>query len=210
MGTVTTTDASVSPGDTGPGILSTQGNVTFDAQSSFVASLNGSNPGASSLLPAKCDRDRQPGGELSLIRSLGFTPRDGESFTIIKSTAPIVGKFNGLAEGASFTINGVPFTITYVGGGGDDVVLTQATTLTATTTTVVWSREPLDRGATGDLHRDRRSDLGNGQSNGRRTFTVDGTPETPVPLQVVGGHDQASCPISTRRRSTHRIRGLQR
>ncbi len=59
---------------------------------------------------------------------------DGETFTIIQSTAPIVGTFNGLAEGASLTIDGVPFHITYQGGGGDDVVLTQAVVAAPTVT----------------------------------------------------------------------------
>ncbi len=70
----------------------------------------------------------------TLSRSLGFTPTNGETFTIIKSTAPIVGTFSGLAEGASLTINNIPFHITYEGGDGHDVVLTQAvqTALTVT------------------------------------------------------------------------------
>ena len=46
-------------------------------------------------------------------------------FTIIKSTDPIEGNFDGLPEGASLTIGNTPFTISYHGGDGDDVVLTQ-------------------------------------------------------------------------------------
>ena len=38
---------------------------------------------------------------------------------------------------------------------------------------------------------------GTGTPTGSVTFTIDGTPETPVPLQVVGGMDQASFPISS-------------
>ncbi len=35
----------------------------------------------------------------------------------------VTGTFNGLAEGAAVTVNGVNFTITYAGGDGNDVVL---------------------------------------------------------------------------------------
>jgi fibronectin-binding autotransporter adhesin len=62
----------------------------------------------------------------SLVTSLGFTPANSESFTIIKSTAPIVGAFDGLPEGASVTIGDTPFTISYHGNQGNDVVLTQS------------------------------------------------------------------------------------
>ncbi len=35
------------------------------------------------------------------------------------------GTFNGLAQGVTLFINGVPFRISYTGGTGNDVVLTQ-------------------------------------------------------------------------------------
>ncbi len=122
--TVTTTSASVSPGD-GSGILTALGDVTFDSASTFLVELDGANPGAGGY-----DQLNVTGtvtlNESTLSPSLGFTPTNGETFTIIKSTAPIVGTFSGLAEGSSLTINNVPFHITYEGGGGHDVVLTQA------------------------------------------------------------------------------------
>ncbi len=196
VGSVTTTDATVSPGDSGPGILNTQGDVMFDAQSFFVVALDGSNPGTGGYSQLNANGTVNLAGS-RLTSSLGFTPADGESFTIIKSTAPIVGTFNGLAEGASFTINSVPFKITYAGGGGDDVVLTQATTLTATTTTVGSSQNPSSVGQQVTFTATVAPTSGTGTPTGDVTFTIDGTPETPVPLQVVGGHDQASFPIST-------------
>jgi hypothetical protein len=56
----------------------------------------------------------------------GLLPAPGQSFTIIDNDGsdPVVGTFNGLPEGATFTASGVPFRITYVGGTGNDVVLT--------------------------------------------------------------------------------------
>jgi hypothetical protein len=62
------------------------------------------------------------GGPLNLDTLPGFT---GNSFTILQNTStnPINGIFEGLPEGASVTLAGQMFTISYVGGTGHDVVL---------------------------------------------------------------------------------------
>jgi len=66
------------------------------------------------------------GGNLSVSLVNGFTPKAGDSFTLISNdgTDPVSGTFAGLAEGATITINGTVFRISYVGGTGNDVVLT--------------------------------------------------------------------------------------
>lgn len=57
-------------------------------------------------------------------------------------TDAVTGTFNGLAEGATVTINSIPFVISYAGGvGGNDVVLIQAGTVTYTGTPVADSLE---------------------------------------------------------------------
>ena len=84
--------------------------------------------------------------ECSLNASLGFTPTSAEQFTIIKSTAPIEGTFDGLPEGASLTIGNMPFTISYHGGNGDDVVLTQAVATTPMVTGISPSSGPATGG----------------------------------------------------------------
>jgi autotransporter-associated beta strand protein len=139
VGAVTTTGygSVVSPGDNGPGILNAQGNVAFESLSTFQVELDGATAGTG-FSQLNVTGAVNLGGSI-LSSSLGFTPTNGETFTIIQSTAPIVGTFNGLAEGASLTIGAVPFQISYAGGGGDDVVLTQSASLLATTTTVVSS-----------------------------------------------------------------------
>jgi hypothetical protein len=117
----------LSPGDAGaPGILNVQGDVDLsDGDFVFNAALNGPTAGASySQLDVNGPVNL---GYTELNVSLGFTPANGDQFTIIKSTAPIEGTFDGLPEGASLTIGNTPFTISYVGGDGDDVVLTQST-----------------------------------------------------------------------------------
>ena len=79
------------------------------------------------------------GGSLTLAGTLDLTdstvsPQPNSSFTIIDNqfTAVIAGAFNGLAEGATVSVNGVPMRISYVGGDGNDVVLVTLATLSAT------------------------------------------------------------------------------
>jgi IPT/TIG domain len=132
VGSISTGSGSVSPGDSaGAGILHVVGDVSLlgDDDGPIVPAhlrvvLNGPTAGigysqlsvGGSVDLRYCDLDA----------SLGFTPVNGESFTIIKSSKPIDGTFEGLPEGASLTLGNTPFTITYAGGEGHDVVLTQA------------------------------------------------------------------------------------
>lgn len=54
-----------------------------------------------------------------------YKPAAGESYTIIKNDGSdaVTGTFSGLAEGATFNLNGYVFQVTYKGGDGNDVVL---------------------------------------------------------------------------------------
>jgi autotransporter-associated beta strand protein len=189
VGPITTTAATVSPGDS-VGNLSAAGNVAFDSSSTFDVDLNFFGTRFSQLNVA---------GTVNLAgstlhASLGAPPTNGESFTIIKSTVPIVGTFNGLSEGATLSIFGVPFRITYVGGGGDDVVLTKAASLQATISTVTSSANPASVGDQVTFTATVAPTSGTGTPTGNVTFTIDGQAQTPVPLQVVSGVDQASLP----------------
>jgi autotransporter-associated beta strand protein len=133
----------LSPGDSpNPGILNAQGDVSFAAHtddvdevgSTFAIALNGAPAGTGySQLNASGQVDL---GGCDFTAALGFTPANGEQFTIVKSTAGIIGTFFQLPEGASLTIGDQPFTITYAGGGGHDVVLTQSVTPAPTVTGV--------------------------------------------------------------------------
>jgi len=53
-------------------------------------------------------------------------PAAGIPITIISNDGsdPVVGTFNGLPEGATFTADGTPFRISYHGGDGNDITLT--------------------------------------------------------------------------------------
>ncbi len=65
---------------------------------------------------------------LTATFNLGFTPNVGDSFTLINKTSSgaIIGTLNGLAEGTTFNVGGVTFTISYMGGTGNDLVVTVA------------------------------------------------------------------------------------
>lgn len=56
----------------------------------------------------------------------GWVIKQGDQFKIIDnlSATAIGGVFGGLAEGAQFAVEGVTFSITYVGGDGNDIVIT--------------------------------------------------------------------------------------
>ncbi len=56
----------------------------------------------------------------------GFVPKVGQSYIIISNDAAdaVTGTFTGIAEGGTYTNQGVTYSVTYKGGDGNDVVLT--------------------------------------------------------------------------------------
>ena len=74
---------------------------------------------------------------------LGFAPQEGDSFRILNNdgTDPVGGTFAGLTNGARFTVNGLPFQISYTGGTGNDVVLTVTNTVLRLASAVAVQRE---------------------------------------------------------------------
>ena len=75
------------------------------------------------------------GSTLDTSLYTGWSVTAGDKFTIIdnRGNQPVSGTFTGLPEGQQFTVNGITFNITYVGGDGNDVVLTALTTGSAPT-----------------------------------------------------------------------------
>ena len=61
----------------------------------------------------------------------GYQPPAGQALTLIKGATALSGTFHAatdgsnLPEGASFTVDGMQFTITYKGGAGHDVIITR-------------------------------------------------------------------------------------
>jgi Big-like domain-containing protein len=204
-GTVGPITSSGTVGD-GPGILTAQGNVTLDTRSNFDISINGANPGTGFTQLVVNGTATLTGSQLHVAMN-SFTPTPGETFPIITSTAPIVGTFSDLSEGAIFLIRGIPFQISYAGGGGDDVVLTDSAVKTATTTTLSSSAPSGSSfGQAVTFTATVAPSSGTGTPTGTVTFTIDGTAQTPVPLEVLGNVDQASLPpISSLTGGSHTI-----
>ncbi len=66
-------------------------------------------------------------GNLDVTLSVGYTPTVGDKFTILSNDGvdAINGTFNGLGEGALFSVGSHIFSISYQGGTGNDIVLTR-------------------------------------------------------------------------------------
>ncbi len=114
----------VAPGAS-PGCLAA-GNTTFNDGSHFDVELAGTT------VCSDYDQLRVTGtvnlGNANLNTSFlnSFKPKSGDSFTILDNdgTDAITGTFKDLSEGATFTVDGVVFKVSYTGGDGNDVVLT--------------------------------------------------------------------------------------
>ncbi len=127
--------STVLPGDS-PGILNC-GNFTGSGSAIFQVELNGSNPGTGyDQLNVQGTVNLSAGTTLS--GTLNYPSWLSNSFTIIKNDGAdaVVGTFKQLAEGATVTMSGQQFRISYVGGDGNDVVLTQITGLPRPTLTI--------------------------------------------------------------------------
>ncbi len=126
LGTVgsATVDGNLTPG--GPAQLTTSA-LNFSAQGSFNVALNGTAAGSGYdqvIVNSAAGVNLNSNPTLNL--TLGFSPAPGTQFTILEnqSGGPVTGTFNGLPEGATLTIDGQVFVISYVGGNGHDIVLT--------------------------------------------------------------------------------------
>jgi hypothetical protein len=126
----------VAPGQS-PGCL-TAGNTTFNASSTYEAELAGTEPCTS------YDQLKVTGtvtlGDTNLSTKLlnNFKPKAGDTFIIVDndSNDAITGTFANLAEGATFTVDGYVFKVTYKGGDGNDVAITVQTVPTTPNTGV--------------------------------------------------------------------------
>ena len=133
VGDVTAQSGStVAPGNS-PGIINT-GNFALMAGSTLEIELGGSatNPGVD-YDQVNVTGSVTLGGDLDAVLYSNVT--GGEEYVIINNDGvdPVVGTFNGLAQGATVEIGGRDFTIRYDGDaanpgsfGGNDVVLTPA------------------------------------------------------------------------------------
>jgi autotransporter-associated beta strand protein len=126
LGTVTVASGGTfAPGGSG-GTITTD-NLSLASGSTFLEQLAGPTAGtqySQTIVPAG-GSVALGGATLSLSFGNGFTPSQGESFTLFKnqSSTSVAGTFS---QGSTNTvINGYAFAINYAGGAGQDVVLTE-------------------------------------------------------------------------------------
>src|SRR5437773_1129908 len=126
-GTVGAITSTGSGGSVAPGVevgILASGNVNWSSGSpGFVVQLNGTTAGTG------YDQLNVTGsvnlGGATLSGTLGFSPPNGTSFTIINNDGgdAVIGTFAGLPEGSTVVLSGQSLQISYVGGTGNDVVL---------------------------------------------------------------------------------------
>jgi autotransporter-associated beta strand protein len=112
------------------------GPLAFNAASTFSVQLNGQTPGTT-YSQVQVNGPINLGGA-TLNANLTFVPNGPTGFIILQSTDMITGTFNGLAEGASLTLNGQTFHIHYYNpspGFPGRVVLSNDPGVTATAVT---------------------------------------------------------------------------
>ena len=137
VGGITTNNAVVSPGDSGPGVLTDTGALTLDANSALNVTINGTTAGTNYSQLQVAGAVNLASATLNVTLGSGFTPTAGETFTIVNNTGTgtISGTFANLAEGSTVTVSGQQFTISYVGGtSSNSVVLTAVAVPSATWT----------------------------------------------------------------------------
>ena len=103
------------------GIINT-GDLALTAGSTLAIEINGTTVGTQYDQVNVTGTVTLGGATLNVV--LSFTPTAGQVFTIINNDGSdaVTGTFAGLAEGATFTVGGTQFRISYV--GSNDVTLT--------------------------------------------------------------------------------------
>jgi autotransporter-associated beta strand protein len=121
VGPMTITGGTVKTSGTNLGRV-TAGNTSFNAASTLAMKLAGT--GTSDRLTV--NGTLTVGGTLQLSTTSAVAP--GAAITLIDNdgTDAVAGTFANLPQGASLTVGGQSFTISYTGGTGNDVVLTRS------------------------------------------------------------------------------------
>jgi autotransporter-associated beta strand protein len=116
--------ATISPGSGGTSKLSINNNLTFALGSACAIDLR------DSLSDTITISGTTTLGNATLAINLINAPLAGRSYLIVHNVNPVIGTFNGIAEGgAAMAIYGpttYTFVVSYVGGAGNDIVLTLA------------------------------------------------------------------------------------
>ena len=125
--------ADVAPRATGQTIIN--GNLTQSAGSIYTADIAGATAGTN-YDQLVVNGSVTVAGALTLNGT--FTPAGFQTFTLIDNDGAdaVIGTYTGLAEGATFQVNGRNYRISYVGGTGNDVTVSYLPALTINDVTV--------------------------------------------------------------------------
>jgi hypothetical protein len=103
------------------------GSVRMLSTSSLGSQINGTTTSTYTQLnvtgSVNLDADNGLGALLNV--AVGYDSQVGDTYTLIQTTAGVQGTFQGLAEGATITIGGKVYQISYAANGGKAVTLTR-------------------------------------------------------------------------------------
>ena len=149
VGAVTSVGGTISPGSTGPGVLTANGAVSLDSGSTFTTDIDGTSPGNGttgySQLVTSATGDTVSLGFSTLNATVGpdYTAAVGNQMTIIEnnSGSAVERDLRRARRGGADTISGTLFRISYLGtdGTGQDVVLSQVSSTSTTTLSPITS-----------------------------------------------------------------------
>ncbi len=123
VGNLTVDDGGVVAPGNSPGRLNTS---NFVLNGTYEFEVGGTAAGTGYDQIAVTGTVNLTGSTLLATLFNGFVPEVGQSYTIIDNDAAdaVTGTFTDIAEGDTYTNQGVTYSVTYVGGSGNDVVLT--------------------------------------------------------------------------------------
>jgi autotransporter-associated beta strand protein len=132
VGSLTATGGTIRPGLLAAPFSFQSQSVSMNGATYTATFVNNSSGDVSDLLNVT-GTVNLTGATLSL-NTTGFTPSRRFSLLLIANDQAdaVVGTFNGLAEGATVDVAGVPYRITYRGNTGNDVMLVPQTPVPAT------------------------------------------------------------------------------
>lgn len=114
----------VAPG-LSPGCLTT-GNLTFNAGSAYDFEIGGTTACSDYDQLKTIGTVSLTGGTVNATIVNGFKPAKDQVYVIVDndSSDAVTGTFTDLPEGATFSVGGYVYKISYVGGDGNDITLT--------------------------------------------------------------------------------------
>ena len=115
--------AIVAPGHS-PGCITSTSNLNLSG--TYQAEIGGTDPCTGYDQIKVTGTVNLTGSTLEATLYNGFVPKVGQSYTIIDNDAAdaVTGTFTGIAEGGTYSNQGVTYSVTYQGVDGNDVVLT--------------------------------------------------------------------------------------